>query len=170
MFVVPSPKKHTATCSVPRYCADHAAPVATGRCAPMIAYEPIAPLLDIGEMHRAALAAEQPHCAAHQLAQHACHRRAARERVRVAAIGAERPVVGAHRDAERRCDRFLAERQMARALDQVLQKKIVGALLAVTQLELQAIELACAFRGRCRSAARAFFLRLARCVHNLDAL
>ena len=41
MFVVPSPKKHTATCSVPRYCADHAAPLAMVMCAPMMAYEPI---------------------------------------------------------------------------------------------------------------------------------
>ena len=37
MFVVPSPKKQTATCSVPRYCADQAAPFAMQRCAPMIA-------------------------------------------------------------------------------------------------------------------------------------
>ena len=43
MLVVPSPKKHTAACSVPRYCALHAAPLAMVRCAPMIAYEPITP-------------------------------------------------------------------------------------------------------------------------------
>ena len=141
MFVVPSPKKHTATCSVPRYCALHAAPAATGRCAPMIAYEPIAPLLDVGQVHRAAFAAEEAAFASHQLAEHAGHRRAARERVRVAAVGAERPVVGPHRDAERRRDRFLPERQMARAFDQVLQEEIVRALLAVAQLELQAVEL-----------------------------
>src|SRR5690349_11468773 len=43
MFVAPSPKKQTATCSVPRYCADQAAPRAIGRCAPTIAYEPMTP-------------------------------------------------------------------------------------------------------------------------------
>ena len=43
MFVAPSPKKQTATWSVPRTCADQAAPAATGRCAPTIAYDPIAP-------------------------------------------------------------------------------------------------------------------------------
>ncbi len=43
MFVVPSPKKQTATWPEPRYCADQAAPTAIGRCAPTIAYEPIAP-------------------------------------------------------------------------------------------------------------------------------
>ncbi len=37
MFVVPSPKKHAATCSVLRYCADQAAPSAIGRWAPTIA-------------------------------------------------------------------------------------------------------------------------------------
>ena len=31
MFVVPSPKKQTATCPEPRYWADHAAPRAIGR-------------------------------------------------------------------------------------------------------------------------------------------
>ncbi len=41
MLVVPSPKKHTATWSVPRICADQAAPLATGRWAPTMAYEPI---------------------------------------------------------------------------------------------------------------------------------
>src|SRR6185369_9943924 len=96
-------------------------------------------------MHRAALAAEQSTLAAHQFAEHALHRRAARERMRVAAIRAERPVVGTHRHAERSGDRFLAKRQVARALDQVLQKEIVGALLAVAQLELQAIKLALRF-------------------------
>ena len=40
MLVAPSPKNATATCSVPRSCADQAAPTAIGRCAPTIAYEP----------------------------------------------------------------------------------------------------------------------------------
>ena len=37
MLVVPSPKKHTATWSVPRYWADQAAPLAMVRWAPMMA-------------------------------------------------------------------------------------------------------------------------------------
>ena len=37
MFVVPSPKKHTTTCPVPRSIAAHAAPAAIGMCAPTIA-------------------------------------------------------------------------------------------------------------------------------------
>ena len=43
MLVVPSPKKQTATWPECRYWADQAAPTAIGRCAPTIAYEPIAP-------------------------------------------------------------------------------------------------------------------------------
>ncbi len=43
MLVVPSPKKQTATWPDLRYWADQAAPSAIGRCAPTIAYEPIAP-------------------------------------------------------------------------------------------------------------------------------
>ena len=46
MFVVPSPKKQTATWPDLRYCADHAAPRAIGRWAPTIAYEPIMWWLD----------------------------------------------------------------------------------------------------------------------------
>src|SRR5256885_17243089 len=34
MLVAPLPKKVQATCFVSRYCADHAAPAAIGRCAP----------------------------------------------------------------------------------------------------------------------------------------
>jgi hypothetical protein len=40
MFVVPSPKKHTVTFSLPCTWSAHAIPQAIGRCAPMIAYEP----------------------------------------------------------------------------------------------------------------------------------
>src|SRR3954470_9142712 len=43
MLVVPSPKKHTETWPDSRYCADHAAPAAMGRCAPTIAYDPMTP-------------------------------------------------------------------------------------------------------------------------------
>ena len=98
-------------------------------------------VLHRGEMHRAALAAHQAVVALHELAQHLLHRHAARERVRMAAIGAEAEIAGLHRLGEAGGDRLLAEREMARALDQVLQEEIVGALLAVADLDLQAIEL-----------------------------
>src|SRR5262249_60254394 len=40
ILVAPSPKKATATWHEPLSLADHAAPAASGRCAPTIAYEP----------------------------------------------------------------------------------------------------------------------------------
>src|ERR1039457_4351194 len=43
ILVVPSPKKQTDTSLAPLYCARHAAPHAMGRCAPMMAYEPMTP-------------------------------------------------------------------------------------------------------------------------------
>ena len=98
-------------------------------------------VLDGGQMHRAALAAHQADVTQHQFAEHALHRGAAGERMRVAAIGAERLVALAHRDAEPRRDRLLADRQMARALDHVLQKEIEGALFAIANFDQEAEEL-----------------------------
>ena len=98
-------------------------------------------MLDRGQMHRAALAAHQADVAQHQFAEHALHRRAAGERMRVAAIGAERLVALAHRNAKPRRDRLLADRQMAGALDHVLEKEIEGALLAIADFHLKAEEL-----------------------------
>src|SRR5215470_6582203 len=43
ILVAPSPKNATATWPVPRSLADQAAPAASGRCAPTIAYEPSIP-------------------------------------------------------------------------------------------------------------------------------
>src|ERR1022692_4539994 len=43
ILVAPSPKKATATCPLSLSLADHAAPAASGRCAPTIAYEPSIP-------------------------------------------------------------------------------------------------------------------------------
>ena len=43
MLVAPSPKNATATWPVPRSRADQAAPAASGRCAPTMAYEPSIP-------------------------------------------------------------------------------------------------------------------------------
>jgi hypothetical protein len=95
---------------------------------------------DVGEVHRAALPAQEAALAPHQLAQHARHRRAARERVGVPPVGAEGPVIRSHRHAEAGGNGLLPERKMARALDQVLQEEVVSALLAVAQLELHAVE------------------------------
>ena len=98
-------------------------------------------------MHRAALAAHQADVAQHQFAEHSLHRRAASERVSMAAIGAERLVALAHGDAEARRDCLLSDRQMAGALDHVLQEEIVGALLAVANFHLEAEELQPAFKA-----------------------
>src|SRR2546430_4368226 len=75
-------------------------------------------------MHGAALTGHQSTLAPHELAEHPDHRRATHERVGVTAIGAEGVVVPAHGDAEPSSDRLLSEREMARALDQVLHEKI----------------------------------------------
>ena len=91
-------------------------------------------------MHRAALPAHQPVVALHQFAEHLLDRHAARQRVGVAPVGAERQVAGLHRNGKSGCDRLLAERQVARALDQVLQEQIERPLLGLAQLELRAIE------------------------------
>ena len=141
MLVVPSPKKQTET----SFCAEILR--APGRAAgdrQMRADDGVGAhhvMLDRGQMHRAALAAHQADVAQHQFAEHPLHRRAARQRMRVAAIGAEGFVALAHRDPEPRRDRFLPKRQMAGALDQVLQEQIVGALLAVADFDLQAEQL-----------------------------
>ena len=91
-------------------------------------------------MHRAALAAHQAVVAAHQFAEHLLDRHAARQRVRMTAIGAERQIARLHRGGEAGRDRFLPERQMARALDQVLQEQVVGALLGFAQQHLRAVQ------------------------------
>src|SRR5262249_57341255 len=92
-----------------------------------------------GEMHGTALAAHEAVVALHQLAQDFLDRHAARERMGVAAIGAEREVARLHRRGKARCHRLLAEREMARTLDQVLQKEVERALLAFADLDLQAV-------------------------------
>ncbi len=97
-------------------------------------------MLDRGQMHRAALAAHQAVVALHQLAEHLLDRHAARQRVRMAAIGAERQVARLHRGGEAGGHRFLPERQMAGALDEVLQEQVEGALLGFAEQNLRAVE------------------------------
>jgi hypothetical protein len=94
-----------------------------------------------GEVHRAALAAHQAVVALHQFAEHFFDRDAARQCVRMTSICAERQVTLLHRASKTRRDGFLAERQVAGALHQVLQEEIVGALLGFTNDDLSPIEL-----------------------------
>src|SRR5262245_40826715 len=97
-------------------------------------------MLGRGEMHRPALAAHETVVALHQLAQHLLYGHAARERVSVAAIGAEGKVTRLHGGGKARRNRLLTERKMAGAFDEILQKEIEGALLALADLDLHAIQ------------------------------
>ena len=92
-----------------------------------------------GQVHRAALAAHQAVVALHQFAQHLLDRHAARQRVGMAAIGAERQVARLHGGREAGRHRLLAERQVARALHQVLQEQVEGALLGLPEFHLHAV-------------------------------
>ena len=92
------------------------------------------------QVHRAALAAHQTVVALHQFAQDLFDRHAAGERVGVAAIGAERQIAGLHGGGKAGRDRLLAERKVARALHQILQKQIEGALLRLADFDLDAIQ------------------------------
>ena len=131
MLVVPSPKKQTDTSFVALVLR------APGRAAgdrQMRADDGVGAhhaMLDRGQMHRAALAAHQAVVTPHQLAEHLLDRHAAGQRVGVAAIGAEAEVARLHRRGETGGDRLLAEREMAGALHQILQEKIVGALFGL---------------------------------------
>ncbi len=95
-------------------------------------------VFDGSQMHRAAFAAHQPVVALHQFAEHLLERHAARQRMGVAAIGAERQIARLHGGGAAGGDRLLAERQVARALHQVLQEQIEGALLGLANLDLHA--------------------------------
>src|SRR5262249_6025503 len=66
---------------------------------------------------------------------------AAGERVGMATVGAERVVALFHGAAETCRDRLLPERQVARALHEVLQEQVVGALLSLPYAELRVIKL-----------------------------
>ena len=96
-------------------------------------------VLGRGQVHRAALAAHQAVVALHEFAQHLLDRDAAGERMGVAPIGAEREIAGLHRAGEARRHRLLAERQVARALHQVLQEQVVGALLGFAEHHLRPV-------------------------------
>jgi prephenate dehydrogenase len=107
---------------------------AVEKCRPLFA------ATDRGEMHRAALAAHQAIVARHQFAEHLLDRNAARHRVRVATISAEAEVAWLHCLGEACRNSFLAERQVARALHQILKEEVVRALLGLSQRILTAVE------------------------------
>ena len=108
MFVVPSPKNATATWSVPRICADQAAPLAMHRWAPMMAYEPIIPFDASVRCIEPPLPPRMPFSRPSSSAIAAPGSMPRGERVRVPPVGGERVVVGLHRRAEPRGDRLHA--------------------------------------------------------------
>jgi hypothetical protein len=93
-----------------------------------------------GQVHRTALAAHQPVIARHQLPEHLLKGDAARERMGMAAVGAEAQVAGLHRHRATRRDRLLPEGQVARTLDQILQKQVVRPLFGLADQNLRAVE------------------------------
>ena len=95
---------------------------------------------DVGEVHRPALPGQHAARASEELAHDAGHRRSTRQSVRMAAICRERVVVFVHRLAERRCDGFLTEREVARALDEVLHEQVVRARLELAHPHHLAVE------------------------------
>ena len=90
-------------------------------------------LRDVGQVHRAALAAEDPVLPAEELGHRRPRIHAARERVRMATVGGERVVAGTQDRAEPGGDRLHAEREVRRALHEVLQEQVVGALAELPQ-------------------------------------
>ena len=93
------------------------------------------------QMHRAALAAHQAVIALHEFAEHLLDRYAARQGVGVTAVGAETEVAFDHGLGKAGGNGLLTQRQVARALDQVLQEQVEGALLGLPQADLGAVQL-----------------------------
>ena len=152
MFVVPSPKNATATWSVPRIWADHAAPFAMHEVRADDGVGAHHPLRRVGEVHRAALAAQDAVLPAQQLG-HAPRRGPCRAPAsarapgtwrtcsRPACIAAPNPVAIAS----------MPERQVRRALHQVLQEQVVRAL---AHCRSSCSERYICSRTSCRSARR----------------
>jgi hypothetical protein len=93
-----------------------------------------------GEMHGAAFAAHQPVVALHEFAEHLFDRDAARQGMSMTTISAETEVAFDHGLGKPGGNRLLPERQMAGALDQILQEQVVGALFGFAQAHLRAVE------------------------------
>ena len=98
------------------------------------------PVLDAGQVHRSALAAEQAGSPPEHLGDDRSRRHAAGDGVAVAAVGGERVVVGAQGDAERGGRRLHAGGEVAGALDEVLQEQVVEPLLELADLLLAAVQ------------------------------
>ena len=86
-------------------------------------------MVDVGEVHRAALAAAAARAAPGAFAEDGGHRHAAQQRVVVAAVGAEGLSSRPHRGGEAGGHGLLAEAQVGGALDEALHEQVVGALL-----------------------------------------
>jgi hypothetical protein len=137
MLVVPSPKKHTAT-GPGRACGDRHVRTNDRVRAHRT-------LLDVHQVHRAALAAQQSAFAPHEFTQDGGHRNTAHQCVVVPAIGAKRIVVLPHGGTESCCHGLLSERQVRRAFDQVLHEQIVGTLFHHAAGLHQAVKLEAGF-------------------------
>ena len=86
-------------------------------------------VLDAGQVHRPALAAEEARPAPEQLGEDRRHRHAPGERVVVAAVGAERVVVVAHRRRDPGRHGLLADAEVGRAAHEALEEQLLGAHL-----------------------------------------
>jgi len=93
------------------------------------------PVLDAGQVHRAALATEQAGPAAEELGEDRRHGDPAGERVVVAAIRAERVVVAAHRRPEAGRHRFLAVAEVGRPADEPFKEELLGSDFEVPALD-----------------------------------
>ena len=86
---LPSPPKATLTLPVAASWQAMAAPTASGGPPPTMAFAPSMPLVEVGDVHRAALALAQAIRAAVDLLHHAAHVAALGDAVPVAAMGAD---------------------------------------------------------------------------------
>ena len=84
-------------------------------------------VVHVGDVHRAALAAEQAVRPAEQLGVERAHRRAAGQGVVVAAVRRERVVVVVHRRREPCRDRFLARPEVGRPPNEALEEELLRA-------------------------------------------
>ena len=96
--------------------------------------------LCIREVHRTTFAAHEPVLPAEQLGKHAIHRSTLGESVGMAAVGGKYVVIGTHRVPKTGGDRLHSQREVARALDQVLQEQVVRPLFELAQFLKPGVE------------------------------
>ena len=130
-WTAPSPKKTTATASLPRQPGGQRAAQRHRDVAADDAGRAEEAVLGVDEVHRAAHALAQPVGAAHQLGHLAVHRRALGERVAVGAVAAVDRVVVAQLQAGAGGDALLPDRQVDQPVDLVGALEPADALLEV---------------------------------------